>query len=69
MKQLHVHVLFATQPTVLQRDDAKWMIEHPRVNFAITARSHAATGVEHLGIQVESSEELAEVETPCCGAA
>ena len=74
MKRLHVHVavedlaksisfystLFRTEPSVRQRDYAKWMLEDPRVNFAISDRSHAA-GVDHLGIQVESSEELAEL--------
>ncbi|MBA4225451.1 MAG: glyoxalase/bleomycin resistance/dioxygenase family protein [Hyphomonas sp.] len=74
MKRLHVHIavddlsrsvafystLFATQPTVLKDDYAKWMLDDPRVNLAISARG-AAAGVEHLGIQAESSEELAEV--------
>lgn len=73
MKRLHIHVavedldrsvrfystLFAAEPTVLKGDYAKWMLEDPRVNFAISARTHA--GIEHLGIQVESGEELAEV--------
>lgn len=74
MKRLHVHIavddlsrsvafystLFATQPTVLKDDYAKWMLDDPRVNLAISARG-AAPGVEHLGIQAESGEELAEV--------
>jgi catechol 2,3-dioxygenase-like lactoylglutathione lyase family enzyme len=74
MKRLHVHVsvpdldqsirfystLFATQPTVRKPDYAKWMLEDPRVNFAISSRSHD-TGVDHLGIQVESQDELAEL--------
>ncbi|SDM55314.1 ArsI/CadI family heavy metal resistance metalloenzyme [Maricaulis salignorans] len=74
MKRLHIHVavddlpgsigfystLFATAPSVEKPDYAKWMLEDPRVNFAISARG-AKTGVEHLGIQVESGEELAEV--------
>lgn len=74
MKRLHVHVavadlqrsvrfystLFAAEPTVLKDDYAKWMLEDPRVNFAISARS-AAVGIEHLGIQVEDEAELAEV--------
>lgn len=74
MKRLHVHVavedlaqsvrfystLFATEPTVLKPDYAKWMLDDPRVNFAISARGHKA-GVDHLGIQVESGDELAEV--------
>lgn len=74
MKRLHVHVavddldrsvgfystLFATGPTVIKPDYAKWMLDDPRVNFAISARGTAA-GVEHLGIQVEDAGELAEV--------
>ena len=75
MKRLHVHVgvkdldqsirfystLFAAEPSVVKPDYAKWMLEDPRVNFAISAGNHAAKGIEHLGIQVESQEELAEV--------
>jgi catechol 2,3-dioxygenase-like lactoylglutathione lyase family enzyme len=75
MKRLHVHVgvadldrsihfystLFGAGPAVVKPDYAKWMIEDPRVNFAISIGQHAAPGIEHLGIQVESSDELAEV--------
>lgn len=75
MKRLHVHVgvesleqsirfystLFAAEPTVIKSDYAKWMLEDPRVNFAISAGSDAAKGIEHLGIQVESAQELTEV--------
>ena len=75
MKRLHVHVgvddlaqsirfystLFAAEPTVVKSDYAKWMLEDPRVNFAISAGQHAGKGIEHLGIQVESGEELEEV--------
>lgn len=74
MKRLHVHVgvndldqsigfystLFGAEPTVTKPDYAKWMLEDPRVNFAISA-GNAHKGVEHLGIQVESGEELQEV--------
>ncbi len=74
MKRLHVHIavddlprsvafystLFAAPPSVLKDDYAKWMLEDPRVNLAISARG-AAPGVEHLGIQAETGEELAEV--------
>ncbi|HXQ53836.1 MAG TPA: ArsI/CadI family heavy metal resistance metalloenzyme [Stellaceae bacterium] len=74
MKRMHVHVsvedlrqsvrfystLFAAEPTVLQPDYAKWMLEDPRVNFAISQRG-ASPGIEHLGIQVEGETELAEV--------
>ena len=42
-------------------DYAKWMLDDPRVNFAISGNHHAAKGIEHLGIQVESDDELAEV--------
>jgi catechol 2,3-dioxygenase-like lactoylglutathione lyase family enzyme len=74
MKRLHVHVavedlaqatrfystLFATDPTVQKPDYAKWMLDDPRVNFAISARG-AKPGVEHLGIQAETDDELREV--------
>jgi catechol 2,3-dioxygenase-like lactoylglutathione lyase family enzyme len=74
MKRLHVHVsvkdlaasvrfysrLFAVDPTVHKRDYAKWMLEDPRVNFAISQRD-GTPGVQHLGIQVEDRAELAEV--------
>ena len=74
MKRLHVHVavedvgksvgfystLFGETPTVLKDDYAKWMLDDPRVNFAISDRARV-TGVDHLGIQVESAEELAEL--------
>ena len=77
MKRLHVHVgvndldrsiqfysnLFAAAPTVTKSDYAKWMLDDPRVNFAISVRPAEATGVRHLGIQVESQDELAEVYT------
>ncbi len=75
MKRLHVHVgvtsldqsigfystLFGAPPTVIKHDYAKWMLDDPRVNFAISAGQHAAKGIEHLGIQVESASELSEV--------
>ena len=74
MKRMHVHVgvedldksiafystLFAAAPTVQKSDYAKWMLDDPRVNFAISARADGA-GVRHLGIQVENGDELAEV--------
>ncbi len=74
MKRLHLHVavddlaqsvrfystLFVAQPTVLKDDYAKWMLDDPRVNFAISMRD-STPGVEHLGIQVDSADELAEV--------
>jgi len=75
MKRLHVHVgvndleqsirfystLFAAPPTVLKDDYAKWMIEDPRVNFAISSGDDRSGSVRHLGVQVESVEELGEV--------
>lgn len=74
MKRLHIHVsvedlsesirfysaLFASQPAVTKDDYAKWMLDDPRVNFAISKRGRAK-GVDHLGIQAESAEELSEL--------
>jgi predicted enzyme related to lactoylglutathione lyase len=74
MKRLHVHVavddlqrsigfyseLFATKPSVTKPDYAKWMLDDPRVNFAISTRGRAP-GLDHLGIQVENQNELHEV--------
>jgi catechol 2,3-dioxygenase-like lactoylglutathione lyase family enzyme len=71
MKRLHVHVsvadlaasirfyktLFAAEPLVTKEDYAKWMLEDPRVNFAISTRRQPV-GINHLGFQVESDEEL-----------
>ncbi|SKA74438.1 hypothetical protein SAMN02745130_01397 [Thiothrix eikelboomii] len=94
MKRMHIHVsvdnlpesiqfysaLFASEPSVLKTDYAKWMLEDPRINFAISKRG-AALGLNHLGFQVESAEELAamnqrlqqlqaeviaEMDTACC---
>lgn len=74
MKRLHVHVavedlpeaikfysaLFATEPNVTKSDYAKWMLDDPRVNFAISSRGRTP-GLDHLGIQVEDKGELGEV--------
>ena len=74
MKRMHVHVavddlsvrigfysaLFAAEPSVVKPDYAKWMLDDPRVNFAISARGRTA-GLDHLGIQVEDKDELNEV--------
>ena len=74
MKRMHVHVavenlqqsigfysaLFASGPTVVKPDYAKWMLDDPRVNFAISTRGRAP-GLDHLGIQVDSEAELHEV--------
>lgn len=74
MKRMHVHVavedlkqsvgfysaLFAAEPSVLKPDYAKWMLEDPRVNFAISTRGRRP-GLDHLGIQAENGEELKEI--------
>jgi len=74
MKRLHIHMavenlpqsigfysaLFAAQPGVVKKDYAKWMLEDPRVNFAISTRGRQP-GLDHLGIQVENTDELQEV--------
>jgi catechol 2,3-dioxygenase-like lactoylglutathione lyase family enzyme len=52
--------LFGARPTVVKDDYAKWMLEDPRVNFAISERG-VATGVDHVGIQVGSPTELGEL--------
>jgi catechol 2,3-dioxygenase-like lactoylglutathione lyase family enzyme len=52
--------LFAAPPSVIKPDYAKWMLEDPRVNFAISTHG-GAPGIDHLGIQVESESELDEV--------
>jgi lactoylglutathione lyase len=94
MKRFHVHVsvpdldasirfystLFGTEPAVVKGDYAKWMLEDPRVNFAISQRGGKA-GLNHLGLQTDSDEELellngqlqqaelathVEKETACC---
>ena len=75
MKRFHVHVsvddlaqsvrfystLFAAEPTVLKSDYAKWMLEDPRVNFAISSCGGHGAGISHLGIQAEDESELGEV--------
>jgi catechol 2,3-dioxygenase-like lactoylglutathione lyase family enzyme len=74
MKRMHLHVsvpdlaqsiqfyetLFGAPPSVVKADYAKWMLEDPRVNFAISERA-LAPGVDHIGIQVESAAELGEL--------
>jgi lactoylglutathione lyase len=52
--------LFAAEPTRLEADYAKWMLEDPRVNFAISTRG-AKPGVDHLGLQTDTEDELAEL--------
>ena len=72
MKRFHVHVavddlaanvrfystVFGAPPTVQKPDYAKWMLEDPRINFAVSQRG-AKSGVDHLGFQVDTDEELA----------
>jgi catechol 2,3-dioxygenase-like lactoylglutathione lyase family enzyme len=74
MKRFHVHVnvrdldtsigfysqLFGSAPSVRQPDYAKWMLDDPRLNFAISQRERAA-GVDHLGLQAEDANELEEI--------
>jgi catechol 2,3-dioxygenase-like lactoylglutathione lyase family enzyme len=75
MKRFHVHVgvsdldhsiafysgLFGAEPSVTKPDYAKWMLDDPRVNFAISSKAGVDLGVEHLGIQAEDPAELADV--------
>jgi uncharacterized glyoxalase superfamily protein PhnB len=74
MKRFHVDVrvknlresidfynaLFNAEPTVVKADYAKWMLEDPRINYAIST-GHSENGIEHLGLQLESEAELHEV--------
>ncbi len=74
MKRMHIHVgvknlkesitfyskMFATAPTIEKTDYAKWQLEDPKINFAISARG-AAEGLNHLGIQVEDAQELSDM--------
>ena len=74
MKRMHLHVsvpdlarsiefyavLFGAPPSIVKTDYAKWMLEDPRVNFAISERGGAA-GIDHVGIQAETAVELAEL--------
>ncbi len=74
MKRFHVHLhvddlarsigfysrLFAAEPTRVENDYAKWMLDDPRVNFAISTRGHQP-GIDHLGLQADDAAELAEL--------
>jgi len=78
MKRMHVHVsvediakavgfysaLFAAKPSVVKSDYAKWMLDDPRVNFAISTRGREP-GLDHLGIQVEDQTSF-RTSTPVC---
>ena len=82
MKRLHIHVavdnlpesirfysaLFAADPSVAKPDYAKWLLDDPRVNFAISQRG-VKSGLDHLGIQVESDAELEEINQRLANAA
>lgn len=71
MKRMHLHVsvddlnksiafystLFGAEPSVMKSDYAKWMLEDPRVNFAISTHG-AKAGIDHIGIQVDERDEL-----------
>lgn len=75
MKRLHVHIavddldrsigfystLFGAKPGVIKPDYAKWMLDDPKVNLAISARGNRPEGIDHLGIQVEADTELREL--------
>lgn len=75
MKRLHIHVavpdlnesirfyatLFGAEPVKVKPGYAKWMLEDPRVNFAISARGSRAPGIDHIGVQVDSRAELGEL--------
>lgn len=74
MKRFHVHLhvddigksvafysrLFAAEPARVEADYAKWMLEDPRVNFAISTRG-ATPGIDHLGLQTDDAAELVEL--------
>ena len=74
MKRFHVHAhvedlqasiafyskMFASEPTRVESDYAKWMLEDPRINFAISTRG-GTPGVDHLGFQTDTTEELVEL--------
>ena len=74
MKRIHIHIgvekldesirfysaIFGAEPVKTKPDYAKWMLEDPRVNFAISTRA-SKNGVDHLGIQVDENDELQEI--------
>jgi catechol 2,3-dioxygenase-like lactoylglutathione lyase family enzyme len=81
MKRFHVHVsvpdlqqsirfysvLFGAEPSIVKTDYAKWMLDDPRLNFAISQRG-ADVGVNHLGFQVDSADELTALRTQVAAA-
>lgn len=72
MKRVHIHIsaadldatkrfytaLFGTEPTVDKPDYMKWMLDDPRLNLAVSQRDGATRGVDHVGIQVDSDDDL-----------
>ena len=82
MKRFHIHIavdnlqqnidfynaLFQAEPTVLEADYAKWMLDDPRINFAISSRGRKQ-GLDHFGLQVESDHELEAVQQGLASAA
>jgi catechol 2,3-dioxygenase-like lactoylglutathione lyase family enzyme len=76
MKRFHVHLhvddlaksigfysrLFAAEPARVESDYAKWMLDDPAINFAISSRG-AAAGIDHLGFQTDNPAELAEMKS------
>ena len=81
MKRLHVHLhvedlaqsirfysqLFAAEPARVEADYAKWMLDDPRVNFAISTRG-TSPGLDHLGFQVDDAAELSELKARAASA-
>jgi lactoylglutathione lyase len=77
MKRFHIHLsvpdldrsigfysaLFGSEPAVVKPDYAKWMLDDPRVNFAISRRGSGRTGLNHLGLQADDAGELAGIRT------
>lgn len=75
MKRFHVHLsvadlqasvrfysgLFGAEPAVTKNDYAKWMLDEPRINFAISQRGSGVTGLNHLGFQTDTDDELTQV--------
>ena len=75
MRRFHVHVgvenldasirfyanLFGSEPSVRKDDYAKWMLDDPRINFAISRRPGTQVGLDHLGLQVDTADELADL--------
>jgi len=82
MKRFHIHIavddlaqnirfysaLFNSEPSVLEADYAKWMLDDPCINFAISSRGRKS-GLDHLGIQVETGEELETIQQGLSAAA